>query len=62
MNYEMVLKALRRHVDVSQKAVDFFRAVGKGVQHAAAFECLAEAIAAVDEVEKAQKKARTKVH
>jgi hypothetical protein len=64
MDYELVLKALRQHVDVMQRAVDFYREHRKGKQFSDTFVHLQTAILALQHVEREKKKftSKPKVH
>jgi hypothetical protein len=58
MDYELVLRALRRHVETTQKAVTFFRDKRMGVNFAIAMKSLEEAVRALEHVEKEQRKSQ----
>jgi hypothetical protein len=58
MDYELVLRALKRHVDTTQKAVDFYRERQMGRQYAETMLSLNTAVKALREVEDAYFKSR----
>jgi hypothetical protein len=58
MNYEWVLAALRRHVEICQNACTFYLRAEMLDKYAFALEGLNEALRALHEVEKAQRKSR----